>query len=532
MPFERTDRDGVARAPIERAGEETLRRAHILVVDVDEAARGALENLLRADGYATSTAPDGDTALAEARRELPDVVLTYLQMPGTRGVELCQRFHEIDPDLPVIVMTAFSDMPSAIQSLRAGAVDYLIKPLQYEAVLWCVERAIGRRTAKLEQEELSRTLNERLMLSSIREQEHAEAETQQRAQLNALLENLQDGVFIADQSGRVLMVNDAARAIIGVSNEDLRTTDALHSWEAHDLGGHPLGSDQRPLMRALRGEQFVDYETLRISPKGERCRILSTGTSVRDENGNVDLAIVVFRDVTELRRLERQRDEYLALISHDLRNPLSSMLIFVSTLKRSMEKKGLIEDATLAERAERSVVRINAMLEQLTEATTLEAHGVALPRGVCDLRQLVAAVVDRMDDASARRVTIETDDAAPYVALADASLLERVVDNLLTNALKYSAEDAPVTARLARTGSDVELDVIDRGIGIAPESVKLLFDRYYRTTAGKARASGLGLGLYIARLIVEAHGGRIDVSSEVGKGSTFRLILPSHTAPV
>ena len=127
-----------------------------------------------------------------------------------------------------------------------------------------------------------------------------------------------------------------------------------------------------------------------------------------------------------------------------------------------------------------------------------------------------------------RRIALETDGSSSYVVLADAPLLERVVANLLTNALKYSAEDAPVTARLARKESAVELDVIDHGIGIAPESVKMLFDRYYRTTEGEARAKGLGLGLYIARLIVEAHGGRIDVSSELGKGSTFRLILPSH----
>jgi len=112
----------------------------------------------------------------------------------------------------------------------------------------------------------------------------------------------------------------------------------------------------------------------------------------------------------------------------------------------------------------------------------------------------------------------------------NASRLERVVANFVTNALKYSAEDAPVSVRLARRGSDVSLEVIDRGIGIAPESVNRLFERYYRAPGGKARASGLGLGLYIARLIVEAHGGRIDVSSEVGKGSTFRLILRSHTA--
>jgi NtrC-family two-component system sensor histidine kinase KinB len=365
------------------------------------------------------------------------------------------------------------------------------------------------------------------VLSSIHEHELAQAEAQRRAQLNALLANLNEGVTIADRSGRVLLINDAARAILGLGDEDLRTVEALKSWEAHDLEGRPLRSEQRPLERALRGERFIDYEVLGTRPNGERRHVVSTGTSVIDDRGHVALAIVVFRDVTELRHLERQRDEYLALIVHDLRSPLSSILIFVSTLKRFLENKGLAEDATLAERAERNVARMNTMLEELTEATNLESQGLALRRRACDLRELVANVVDGMDDARARRITIETDDATPYVVLADVSRLERVVANLLTNALKYSAEYARVNVRIAHKGSDVELQVIDRGIGISPESVKMLFDRYYRTTAAEARASGLGLGLYIARLIVEAHGGRMGVSSEVGKGSTFTLTLPT-----
>jgi PAS domain S-box-containing protein len=401
-----------------------------------------------------------------------------------------------------------------------------------------VERAFARRTAKREQEhlrqyteELRRTLNEGLLLSSIREQEHAEAEAQQRAQLNALLENLSEGVLIVDPSGVLFMVNAAARAIMGLRAEDCAiTVEAIHSLEAYHLDGRPLRSEERPLMRALRGEQFVDYEIVRQRPDGEKRRLASTGTSVRDVRGDIALALVIFRDVTELRQLEQQRDEYLSLVSHDLRNPLNSILMIVSSLKRSMEKKGLLGEMSLAQRAERNVKRMNAMIEELAEAATLESDCVAPKRDVCDLRELAGSVVDRMDDARARRVTIDADDASPYVVLGDASRLERVVANLLTNALKYSAEDAPVNVHLGRSGGAVVLDVIDRGIGIEPENVKRLFDRYYRTTMGEAQASGSGLGLYITRMIVEAHHGRIEVTSEVGKGSRFRLTLPSHGA--
>ncbi len=489
MRFAHADRanDRIAREDRTGGRGNAATHARVLLVDDDEDAREGLGMLLRDDGFAVSTASDGQAALAQTTHALPDVVVTDLQMLPIDGVELCRRLHQLDRDMPVIVMTGFSDVPSAIESLRVGAVDYLVKPLQYEVVLRCVERAIARRAVKLDQEALHRTLNERLVLSSIREQEHAEGETQQRAQLNTLLENLKEGVLIANPSGRVLMTNDAARTILGFGDEDLSTVAALDSPEAHDLEGRPLGREAHPLMRALRGEQFVDYEVLQVRPSGERRRVVSSGTSVRDDSGNIALAIVVFRDVTELRLLEQQRDEYVALISHDLRGPLNNILMFVDGMKRSMEKSGLA--VNLAERAERNVMRMKGMLEELTEATTLESNGGALERVACDLQELVAGVVDGMDDARARRITIEADDASRYIVLADAARLGRVLANLFTNALKYSAEDAPVRARLARNGSDIVLEVIDRGIGIAPESVKMLFDRYYRPTARRARTS-------------------------------------------
>jgi DNA-binding NtrC family response regulator len=216
-------------------------RARVLVVDDDENALQALETLLRGEGFATSIAPDGEVALAEARRALPDIVLTDLHMPRMGGVELCKRLHDIDDDLPVIIMTTQADTQSVIESLRQRAEDFLTKPVECEAVLWRVERALARRTAKLEQEEVRRTLNERLL-------EHAEADAQQRAQINVLLENLSDGVVIADPSGRVVMINEAAHAILGFAGHD-PTIDALISLEVLDLEGRCLSSEKRPLAR-------------------------------------------------------------------------------------------------------------------------------------------------------------------------------------------------------------------------------------------------------------------------------------------
>lgn len=501
--------------------------ARVLVVDDDENALGALEKALLAGGFAVSTARDGETALAEALRVLPDVVLTDLYMPRMDGLELCSRLHEIDDDLPVIIITAEADMQSVIESMRERAEDFLTKPVEIETVLWRVERAAALRTAKIERGELRRALHDRLVA-------HAEAETQQRAQLGALLDKLTEGVVIADPSGRVVMINDAARDILGFRGHD-PTVGALSSLEVFDLGGRCLDEESRPLVRGLTGESFTDYEVVCVRANGDRRRVLSTGTSLRDADDKITLAIVVFRDITEQRNVEQQRAEYLSLISHDLRNPLNVVLMSLSLLKEPETTtdgpSSRAFRAHLAERADRNAKRMTAMLEEITEATGLESQEVALRRVACDLRNVVDNVIDSMDDARARRVKIETDDSSPHVILGDPTRLERVVANLVTNALKYSAEDASVTIRLARRKDDVALEVIDRGIGIDPASVKLLFERYYRAPGGQARASGLGLGLYIARLIVEAHGGRIEVASEAGVGSTFKLLLPWYAAP-
>ena len=503
-------------------------RARILVVEDETNALEALSRMLRQDGYAVTTARDGGAALAEARRSMPDLVLTDLHMEPMGGVELCTRVRELShQNVPVVVMTAHSDMESVIESMQVGAEDYLIKPLELAAVTLCIERVLARRREKAAWRRLQRSLNEQLVLSSLREQEHAETEALRTAQLQALLENVDEGVIIADASGRVTLMNEAARTILGTEPHEVETIHAFSALDAFDLEGRLLSPDQRPLERAVRGETFTDYEILRQRPSGERRRISSTGTNVRDDHGRVVLALLVFRDVTELRLLEKHREEYVALISHDLRNPLSSILGFVSLLGASLAAQHKDDLVELAERAKRNAMRMTAMLEELTEATSLEAGELTPRREPSDLYVLLRGIVSGFEDRIANRIAVETDGSESFGVVGDAARLERVIANLLTNALKYSPNDAPVNVRLGRREGAVALSVSDRGIGIAPEQQRSLFDRFYRTTEGRARARGLGLGLYITRMIVEAHGGRVHVSSEVGAGSTFTVTLPA-----
>jgi PAS domain S-box-containing protein len=372
-----------------------------------------------------------------------------------------------------------------------------------------------------------RNLNERLLISNVREQASAEAAEQRTAQLRALLEALSEGVVIVDPGGPILMVNGAARRIMGIEpGLALHSMAQLNALDVRDLDNAAVPDRRRPLNRAVQGEAFVDSEIVVVRADGERRRVMTSGTSIMD-GGKVDLAILVFRDVTDVRRLEQQREEYLALVSHDLRGPLGAVGLLAGSLKLLADEGGASEKVfDRISRIEKNTDRMNTMLTELVEATGLEQHGAIRQRAPCNLGELIVGAIDRLDDVRRDRVAFEIVGDACCVVLADPASLERAFSNLLTNALKYSSEK--VRVRLERRGDRAAIEVIDQGIGIAPESVPRLFDRYYRTLEGQRHTGGLGLGLYITRLIAERHGGHVEVGTAVGKGSTFILLLPLH----
>jgi PAS domain S-box-containing protein len=367
-----------------------------------------------------------------------------------------------------------------------------------------------------------RAANEQLVIRSVMEQESAESAEAGRAQLNALVEALSEGIVIADASGKLLMMNRAACAILGVAEWSLLSSAEADGLAFRNLEGAPLATDQRPLARALRGEHFVDAAISLMRTDRASRDLLTSGTSIV-ERGRLSLAIVVFRDVTEVRRLERLRDEYLALVSHDIRGPLSAIMLLSGALKRTAARDGLPDEvADRVSRIEKNALRISSMVTDLLETTS--ATGTMARRAPADLGALVASAVDLTSDGTQGRARFLDLFGGACPVLAEPGRIERAFGNLLSNALKYSR--GAVEIRLEREGAFAVVSVVDHGIGIPSEDLPQVFDRYFRAESGRRMGGGFGLGLYITRLIAEAHGGRVEVESELGEGSTFRLVLP------
>ena len=229
----------------------------------------------------------------------------------------------------------------------------------------------------------------------------------------------------------------------------------------------------------------------------------------------------------ELRRRLEERQEFIHTISHDLRNPLAAIHGNAQLLERFCTNDARVRKS--AEAIITSARRMDSMIRDLVESARLESGQLRLQKHELDMRRFLLDLMDRLKGSMAvERVVVEAPDALPSVR-ADPDYLERIVVNLLSNALKYSDPTTEVAVSLRQKDGAVVTSVVDRGPGIASEELPHLFTRYYRAHTPSEKVEGLGLGLYITKGLVEAHGGRVWVESEAGKGSTFSFSLPiSH----
>ena len=228
-------------------------------------------------------------------------------------------------------------------------------------------------------------------------------------------------------------------------------------------------------------------------------------------------------DITDRKEADRFNEDYVDLISHDLRSPLNAVVLRAQAVQQSLRKKGLAQEADALGPLLAAAQHAETLLDDLLQTTRRHTGHLDLRREAVDLGELVGQAMARIASPSQRCRIELLPTLEPVLVDADPSRLDRVIDNLLENALKYS-QDRPVRVVVALQGAEGVVTFIDEGVGIPALELPHLFQRHYRaSTAGAAK--GLGLGLYAARLIIEAHGGRIWAESEPGRGSAFHFAL-------
>jgi signal transduction histidine kinase len=260
-------------------------------------------------------------------------------------------------------------------------------------------------------------------------------------------------------------------------------------------------------------------------PSGEEIPVLANAATIEDTEGHVIGAVVLFQDITRLKQLEQQRERFISIVAHDLRTPITVIASHTQLLQRLADTGASISETRPGlEAILSSARRLDKMVGDLLDMSSLETGRLSLRKESLDVARLVESAVSRLRGAVKPHPLLFETHGAIQPVLADPARVEQILTNLVTNAAKFSPEEAPIEVDVEPEPQEVVISVTDHGIGIPPAKIGRIFEPYYR--AERTRREGLGLGLYITKGLVEAHGGRIWVESEPGKGSTFSFTLP------
>ncbi|MDR7332669.1 ATP-binding protein [Roseateles asaccharophilus] len=481
--------------------------ARIVVADDNADMRQYLRSLL-SPFFRVEDVADGERALAAIRRERPALLLSDVMMPGLDGFELLAALRA-DPatsTLPIVLLSARAGEEAQIEGLGAGADDYLVKPFTARELL-------ARVAALIELDRLRRAGEQQLRL---------------------FLANARMYTWSIDLRTRRLTMSDNAGDVLGASANHLEGGFALV---------HPDDVDgiRRAIDDAASTRGGFTQELRIVRPDNGDTRWLEVrAQALLDEAGEAIALSGISFDVTErkhmeaaLRETDRRKDEFLAMLAHELRNPLAPIRSAAELLQRAAPLDA--QQRRAVDIVDRQVQQMARMVDDLLDVSRITHGRIELECAPVDLAGVVAAAVDAASPAmTERRHRLTVSTQAGLHVLGDAARLQQCVVNLLSNAAKYTDAGGEIQLSLLREGDWAVVRVADSGVGIPPEMLPSVFDLFVQSTRTLDRAQGgLGIGLSIVKRLVEMHGGRAAASSAgVGAGATFEIRLPLSTLPL
>ncbi|MFY2564386.1 ATP-binding protein [Corallococcus terminator] len=479
----------------------------ILNVNDDVASRYVTSRVLGLAGFQVVDASSGGEALALAN-EHTDLAILDVRLPDISGLEVCRRLKRAPRTRGMLVLHLSAQAVGPgdrAHGLEHGADGYLVAPVDPEELVAQVHALLRLRRAEREVHALSQEVE------------------RQRRLLDMAMASAADPIALFDATGRLLFANQAAYAARG-SHEVLVSGESLSVREAKDSSLAPF---IRLMEVALRTGQVQRGGVTLSTDQGPR-HFDFTLSPTLDGDGKVAALMATSRDVTEERSEEEFREQFIGMLGHDLRNPLNAMSMSAQQLKR----KGNLDErqSSLTERILTSADRMDRMIRQLLDfARSRLGGGVPVVASDCDVFDVARRTLEEMRASHPGRMLV-LEVVGDGCGAWDLDRLEQAFSNLLANALKYSPVDSPVRMWGEASEREVVLRVHNGGPPIPPEELPHIFTAWRRGSRAvqheAAGYSGLGLGLYITRQILLAHGGEVTVESSASGGTTFTVRLP------
>lgn len=466
-----------------------------------------LERTLNATGFEVALASEREGLNKSLQEAVPALVIIGRRFAAEDGLELSKEMLERFPTLPIILYAETEDADLAKQALRAGLSDYLSPPLKVEDISNAVNRSIARAR------QLGDWLRREVKRTTSSLAEKAKLSESERTKLEAIINNIQDGVLVLDDQRKILMGNRSVRTIFNLGDKTLI--------------GKPLEdviSNADVLALSTRsGENSLKYHEVNFDDG----RVFNAQYTPIPKIGSA----ITMQDISYLKELDRLKNDFVHTVSHDLRSPLTAILGYTELIGRT----GPLNDnqVEFLHRLQGSVQHITALINDLLDLGRLEA-GFDARREVVHLDNILKYTLDMVElQARKKKITLTTKvDPELKPLRANPIRIRQMLDNLVSNAVKYTQDEGAVKVELSMRDGQIVLRVEDNGAGIPSEEQSRVFDKFYRATnmADNEKVEGSGLGLAIVKSIVESHQGRVWVESTLGSGSAFFVLLPTEEA--
>lgn len=350
------------------------------------------------------------------------------------------------------------------------------------------------------------------------------AKEQQRR--TAIFQQSTEGILSVDAALRILDFNPAMERLTGWREHEVLGRFYVEVLRPKDRQGNDLGLQGSPILLAFAGQRVADREMLIVARDGQQFDVSVTASCIYAAHGEPIIGILTVRDITHEREQEEHRSTFISVISHELQTPIAIIKGYASTLARSDTTLNPEALRTRLKAIEEEADRLNKLVGNLLYASRIQAGGLQMDITPLDLARLIERVAEhqRVKNPDAT-IVLDLPLHLPLV-MADRDRIEEVLQNLLDNAIKYSPGKAQITVTCRATGKEVITSVSDMGMGIPLREQPQIFERFHRASEGTGLGiQGAGLGLYICRSIVEAHGGHIWMDSTLHRGSTFSFSL-------
>jgi len=480
----------------------------ILVIDDEKAIRNGCRRVLTGKGYEVITAENGQIGLDILAKKSMDIILLDLKMPVIGGEKVLETTRREYPDIPVIIITGHGTVDTAVVCMKNGAYDFITKPFQIDQFLLTITRAAEKR--RLEQK--ARQFQE----ENIRNLYDLNLE---KSRLKTIIQQMANGVMVTNRNLEVVLHNPALMRLMEIPEEI---------------------ESPAPIGKIIHKESLIDTLKQILSgespEEGSVSQEINVGANVLraisapalGPNKAVAGTVTVLEDITAFKQLDEMKSDFVNMVAHELRSPLVSIRQLNSVLLEGLAGPLDEKQQDFVKRGMNKIDSLLELINDLLDVAKIEAGKYVQHQVPTDIGQIIEETVALMEPRSREQgITLTHSYHNLKPVQADPKNIEEIFNNLVSNAINYSPEGGRVTITARGLAEYMEIKVEDTGVGIPPEELPKIFDKFYRVKHPKTRqVIGTGLGLAIVRGVIEAHHGTIDVESIPDKGTTFRILLP------